>query len=71
MLVCKFLMMEILKSLNLIRHCKEWGDQGNKWWLSPYLAHFHESLNDFTPKVYFARWQIRRMPTKDIINLQT
>lgn len=31
----------------------------------------HESLNMLTPKEYLAKWQTGRLPTKDIITLQT
>lgn len=31
----------------------------------------HEALNDLTPNEYFERWQTSRLPTKDIITLQT
>lgn len=31
----------------------------------------HESLNMLTPKEYFQKWQIGRLPTKDVITLQT
>lgn len=31
----------------------------------------HESLNDLTPDEYLQRWQTSRMPTKDVITLQT
>ena len=31
----------------------------------------HEALNDLTPKEYFEGWQNSRMPTKNIITLQT
>lgn len=31
----------------------------------------HEALNYLTPKAYFLKWQTSRLPTKDIITLQT
>ena len=31
----------------------------------------HESLNYLTPEAYYYKWQIGRLPTKDVITLQT
>jgi len=31
----------------------------------------HESLNYLTPEAYYHKWQIGRLPTKDVITLQT
>ncbi|MDI6821092.1 MAG: hypothetical protein QMD65_02850, partial [Patescibacteria group bacterium] len=31
----------------------------------------HESLNYLTPEAYYYKWQTSRLPTKDVITLQT
>lgn len=46
------------------RELKEWQKTWNE--VRP-----HAALNDLTPKEYFERWQTSRLPTKDIITLQT
>jgi transposase InsO family protein len=43
---------------------KEWQEIWNE--IRP-----HEALNDLTPNEYLERWQTSRLPTKDIITLQT
>lgn len=42
----------------------EWQDVWNK--IRP-----HESLNYLTPEAYYHKWQTSRLPTKDVITLQT
>lgn len=42
----------------------EWQEVWNK--IRP-----HESLNYLTPEVYYHKWQTGRLPTKDVITLQT
>ncbi len=43
-----------------------------KWWERIYNeVRPHESLNYLTPKEYLERWQRDRLPTKDVITLQT
>jgi len=43
---------------------KEWQKIWNE-------ARPHQALNYLTPKAYFLKWQTSRLPTKDIITLQT
>lgn len=43
-----------------------------KWWEHVYNdVRPHEALNYLTPREYLQQWQIGRLPTKDVITLQT
>lgn len=43
-----------------------------KWWEKIYNdVRPHEALNMLTPKEYLRKWQTGRLPTKDVITLQT